>query len=87
MNPFSLATLAARARANQQIGDGEVVDVRGPVQRGRAVALRRVHVDALLQQRRERPQHPCVRTALDEAQASAAATSRPARRRHDAMRR
>ena len=32
----------------------EIVEVRGPMERGRAVALRRVHVDALLQQRPHR---------------------------------
>ena len=44
----------ARAGADQQIGDGEVVAMRRPMKRRRAVALRRIHVDALLQQRAHR---------------------------------
>ena len=41
----------ARTGANQQIGNGQVVDMGGPVKRGRAIALRRVYVDALLDER------------------------------------
>ena len=39
------------ARANQQIRDGEIIDMRGPVQRGGAIPLRRIHVGALFEQR------------------------------------
>ena len=40
-----------RAGANQQVGDGEIVDMRRPMKRGRAITLRRIHVDALLDER------------------------------------
>ncbi len=44
----------ARAGANQQVGDREIVDMGGPVKRGRAVALWRIHIDALLDERADR---------------------------------
>ena len=36
----------ARPGTDQQVGDGEVVTMRGPMERGRAVALRRVDIDS-----------------------------------------
>ncbi len=43
-----------RPSANQQIGDGEIVDVGGPMKRGRPVPLRRIDVDTLLDERSHR---------------------------------
>ena len=40
-----------RARADQQIGDREIVDMRSPMERGRAIALRSIDIDALLDER------------------------------------
>ena len=43
-----------RARANQQVGGLQVVGLHGPMQRGRAVDLRRVDVSLLLHQAPDR---------------------------------
>ena len=70
VKPFSFATAAFAPGADQQIGDGEIVDMRGPVERGRAIALRRIDIDALLDERAHRRD---VLTAygLDEAHVGA----------------
>ena len=54
VTPLSVAALAfAPARSSAADGIGIVV-VRGPMKRRRAVGLRRIHVDALLQERGDR---------------------------------
>ena len=49
--PVVVGDSRPRPGANQQIGDGEIVDMSRPMKRGRAIALRRIHVDALLDER------------------------------------
>ena len=51
VTPYRLVALALAPASNQQVGDLEVVGVRGPMQRGRSVGLRDIHVRALLHQR------------------------------------
>ena len=79
-------SLAAFARAPARISRSaiaQIVEVRGPVQRGRAVALRRVHVDALLQQRPHRLDVPAL-DRLDQAQIAPARGELTATQQHDA---
>ena len=45
-DPEIVGDVRARASPDQQIGDREVVAMRRPMERGRAIALRRVHVDS-----------------------------------------
>ncbi len=71
------------AGAYQQVRDGEIVDVRGPMKSGRPVALGRVDVDALLDERAN-GRRVLAAHSLDEARVGTRGAERDAAREHEA---
>ena len=82
VTPVSLAAFTRAPARISRSAIGQIVEMHRPVECRRAVALRRVHVDALLQQRLHRLGVPAL-DRVDETQIARGGEADARRQQHD----